>query len=76
LSGIAAQRKKSRFRDGEIVSLFVKTGQLLYEIVLAGKVESTPIATADPSTSIRLCVRLCEETLARLGKKNSPLKVK
>ena len=48
---------------------------MLMKLFLARKVESYPVVTADPYLE-RLCVRLCEETLARLGKKTSPLKVR
>ena len=48
---------------------------MLMKLFLAGKAAKYPIVTADPYLN-RLCVRFCEETLARLGKKTSPLKVK
>ncbi len=45
------------------------------EIVFSRESVNYPIATADPYLN-RLCVRFCEETLARLRTKTSPLKVR
>jgi AraC-like DNA-binding protein len=53
----------------------VKTGADVDEIVFRRENADYPVVTADPYLE-RLCVRLCEETLARLGKKTSPLKVR
>src|SRR6185295_20292300 len=53
----------------------VKTGADVDEIVFSRESGEYPIVTADPYLN-QLCVRLCEETLARLGKKTSPLKVR
>ena len=52
----------------------VKTGVSVDEIIFSGKSGEYPVITADPYLN-RLCVRFCEETLARLGKKTSQLKV-
>ena len=60
----------------KLLGCAVKTGANVDEILFSGKSEEYPIVTADPYLN-RLCVRFCEETLARLGKKKtSPLKVK
>ena len=60
----------------KLLGCAVKTGANVDEILFSGKSEEYPIITADPYLN-RLCVRFCEETLARLGKKKtSPLKVK
>ena len=53
----------------------VKTGANIDEIVFSNESGDCPVVTADPYLN-KLCVRFCEETLARLGKKTSPLKVK
>ncbi|MGB8531063.1 MAG: AraC family transcriptional regulator ligand-binding domain-containing protein [Pseudolabrys sp.] len=53
----------------------VKTGADVDEIVFSRENADYPVVTADPYLE-RLCVRLCEETLARLGKRTSPLRVR
>ena len=58
-----------------MVGCAVKTGANVDEIIFSRESGEYPIVTADPYLN-RLCVRFCEETLARLGKKTSPLKVK
>ena len=67
-----------REQVSEMEKLFccaVKTGANVDEILFPGKSGEHPIVTADPYLD-QMCVRLCNETLARLGKKTSPLKVK
>jgi AraC-like DNA-binding protein len=58
----------------KLLGCTVETGADVDEIVFSGKSAEYPIVTADPYLN-RLCVRFCEETLARLRKKTSPLKV-
>jgi AraC-like DNA-binding protein len=59
----------------KLLGCAVKTGADVDEIIFPRESGGYPIVTADPYLN-RLCVRFCEETLARLGKKTSPLKVK
>jgi hypothetical protein len=60
----------------KLLGCAVKTGANIDEIIFSGKSGEYPIVTADPYLN-RLCVRFCEETLARLGKRStSPLKVR
>ena len=59
----------------KLLGCAVKTGANVDEIIFPRESGEYPIVTADPYLN-RLCVRFCEETLARLGKKTSPLKVR
>jgi AraC-like DNA-binding protein len=59
----------------KLLGCVVKTGADVDEIIFPGKSGEYPIVTADPYLN-RLCVGFCEETLARRGKKTSPLKVR
>ena len=62
----------------ELEKLFgcaVKTGADVDEIIFPRESGAYPIVTADPYLN-RLCVRFCEETLARREKKTSPLKIR
>lgn len=59
----------------KVLGCAVKTGADVDEIVFPGVSAEYPIVTADPYLN-RLCVRVCEETLARLGEKTSPLKIR
>ena len=59
----------------KLLGCAVKTGANVDEIIFSRESGEYPIVSADPYLN-RLCVRICEETLARLGKKTSPLKVK
>ena len=59
----------------KFVGCAVKSGADFDEIIFPGKSGEYPIVAADPYLN-RLCVRFCEETLARRGKKTSPLKVR
>jgi AraC-like DNA-binding protein len=59
----------------KLLGCAVKTGADVDEIIFPGKSGEYPIVTADPYLN-RLCVGFCEETLARRGKKTSPLKVR
>jgi AraC-like DNA-binding protein len=53
----------------------IKSGADFDEVIFPGKSGEYPIVAADPSLN-RLCESFCEETLARRGKKTSPLKVR
>jgi AraC-like DNA-binding protein len=68
------RREQAREID-KLLGCAVKTGTDVDEIIFNRESAEYPIVTADPYLN-RLCVRLCEETLAHLGKKTSPLKVK
>ena len=72
---IAHNRRKQVPEMEKLLRCSVKTGADVDEIVFSRESGEYPIVTADPYLN-QLCVRLCEETLARLGKKTSPLKVK
>src|SRR4249920_1411165 len=72
---IAHNRRKQIPEMEKLLRCSVKTGADVDEIVFSRESGEYPIVTADPYLN-QLCVRLCEETLARLGKKTSPLKVK
>jgi AraC-like DNA-binding protein len=58
-----------------LLGCVVTTGAKVDEILFSGKSGEYPIVTADPYLN-RLCVRFSEETLTRLGRKTSPLKVR
>ena len=58
-----------------LLGCIVKTGANVDEIIFSRKSGEYPVVTADPYLN-QLCVRFCEETLTRLGRKTSPLKVK
>ena len=72
---IVHNRKKQVSEMEKLLRCAVKTGADVDEIVFSRENADYPVVTADPYLE-RLCVRLCEETLARLGKKTSPLKVR
>src|SRR4249919_230837 len=73
---IAHNRRKQVPEMEKLLRCAVKTGADVDEIVFSRESGAYPIVAADPYLN-RLCVRFCEETLARLGKKKtSPLKVK
>ncbi|MGC1820526.1 MAG: AraC family transcriptional regulator ligand-binding domain-containing protein [Pseudolabrys sp.] len=72
---IVHNRKKQVSEMEKLLRCAVKTGADVDEIVFSREHAAYPVVTADPYLE-RLCVRLCEETLARLGKKTSPLKVR
>ncbi len=68
--------RRENVREMEkLLGCAVKTGATVDEIIFSRESGECPIVTADPYLN-RLSVRFCEETLARLGKKTSPLKVK
>ena len=72
---IAHNRRKQVPEMEKLLRCSVKTGADVDEIVFSRESGEYPIVTADPYLN-QLCARLCEETLARLGKKASTLKVK
>ena len=72
---ITHNRRKLVPEIEKLLRCAVKTGSDFDEIVFSRESGKYPIVTADPYLN-QLCARLCEETLARLGKKASPLKVK
>ena len=72
---IAHNRRKQVPEIEKLLRCAVKTGSDFDEIVFSRESGKYPIVTADPYLN-QLCARLCEETLARLGKKASTLKVK
>ena len=72
---IAHNRRKQVPEMEKLLRCAVKAGADVDEIVFGKESGEYPIVTADPYLN-QLCVRLCEETLARLGKKTSSLKVK
>src|SRR4249920_576324 len=72
---IAHNRRKQVPEMEKLLRCAVKTGADVDEIVFGKESGEYPIVTADPYLE-QLCLRLCEETLARLGKKTSPLKVR
>ena len=72
---IAHDRRKQVPEMEKLLRCAVKAGADVDEIVFGKESGEYPIVTADPYLN-QLCVRLCEETLARLGKKTSSLKVK
>jgi AraC-like DNA-binding protein len=72
---ITHNRRKQIPEMEKLLRCTVKTGSDVDEIVFSRESGEYPIATADPYLN-QLCARLCEETLTRLGKKTSPLKVK
>jgi hypothetical protein len=59
----------------KLLGCAVKIGANVDEIIFSRESGEYPIVTADPHLN-RLCVRFCEETITRLGKKTSPLKVR
>jgi AraC-like DNA-binding protein len=59
----------------KLLGCAVKTGTHVDEIIFSVKSGEYPIVTADPYLD-RLCLRFCKETLTRLGKKTTPLKVR
>jgi AraC-like DNA-binding protein len=59
----------------KLLGCAVKSGADFDEIIFPGKSGEYPIVTADPYLNL-LCVRFCEETLARREKKTSPFKVR
>ena len=72
---IAHNRRKQVPEMEKLLRCAVKTGADVDEIVFSRGSGEYRIVTADPYLD-QLCVRLCKETLARLGKKASPLKAK
>ncbi len=68
-------RRENAREMEKLLGCAVKTGATVDEIIFSRESGECPIVTADPYLN-RLSVRFCEETLARLGKKTSPLKVK
>jgi AraC-like DNA-binding protein len=72
---IAHNRRKQVPEMEKLLRCAVKTGADVDEIVFSRGSGEYRIVTADPYLD-QLCVRLCKETLVRLGKKTSPLKVK
>jgi AraC-like DNA-binding protein len=73
---IAHNRRKQIPEIEKLLRCAVKTGADVDEIVFSRESAEYPIVTADPYLN-QMCARLCEETLARLGKKKtSTLKVK
>ena len=68
------RREQAREME-KLLRCAVKTSADVDEIIFSRESGEYPIVSADPYLN-RLCVRVCEETLARLGKKTSPLKVK
>ena len=72
---IMHDRREQAREIEKLLGCAVKTGATVDEIIFSRESGEYPIVTADPYLN-RLCVRFCEETLARLGKKTSPLKVK
>jgi AraC-like DNA-binding protein len=72
---IAYNRRKQVPEIEKLLRCAVKTGAHVDEIIFSGESAEYPIVTADPYLD-QICVRLCKETLFRLGKKTSSLKVK
>ncbi|MGB8139940.1 MAG: AraC family transcriptional regulator ligand-binding domain-containing protein [Pseudolabrys sp.] len=72
---ITHNRRKRVPEMEKLLRCFVKTGADVDEIIFGKESGEHPVVTADPYLE-RLCVRLCDETLARLGKKTSPLRVR
>ena len=72
---ITHNRRKLVPEIEKLLRCAVKTGADFDEIIFSKESGQYPTVTADPYLN-QLCARLCEETLARLGKKASPLKVK
>ncbi len=72
---ILQDRRKQVPEMEKLLGCIVKTGANVDEIVFSGKSGEYPVVTADPYLN-QLCVRFCEETLTRLAKKTSPLKVR
>jgi AraC-like DNA-binding protein len=72
---ITHDRREQVTELGKFLGCAVKSGADFDEIIFPVKSGEYPIVTADPHLN-RLCVRFCEETLARRGKKTSPLKVR
>jgi AraC-like DNA-binding protein len=68
-------RRENAREMEKLLGCAVKTGANVDEIIFSRESGEYPIVSADPYLN-RLCVHICEETLARLGKKTSPLKVK
>ena len=73
---IMHDRRKQVPEMEKLLGCAVKTGADVDEIIFSRESGEYPIVTADPYLN-RLCVRFCEETLARRGKKTtSPVKVR
>jgi AraC-like DNA-binding protein len=73
---IMHDRRKQVPQMEKLLGCAVKTGADVDEIIFPRESGEYPIVTADPHLN-RLCVRFCEETITRLGKKTtSPLKVR
>ncbi|MGB6706350.1 MAG: helix-turn-helix domain-containing protein, partial [Pseudolabrys sp.] len=72
---ITHNRRKRVPEMEKLLRCSVKTGADVDEIIFGKESGEHPVVTADPYLE-RLCVRLCDETLARLGKKTSPLRVR
>jgi AraC-like DNA-binding protein len=73
---IMHDRRKQVPEMEKLLGCAVKTGADVDEIIFPREGGEYPIVTADSYLN-RLCVRFCEETLARRGKKTtSPLKVR
>ena len=66
------RREQAREME-KLLGCAVKTGANVDEIIFSRESGEHPIVTADPYLN-RLCVRFCEETLARLGKEDQPIK--
>jgi AraC-like DNA-binding protein len=73
---IMHDRRKQVPEMEKLLGCAVKTGADVDEIIFPRESGEYPIVTADSYLN-QLCVRFCEETLARLGKKaTSPLRVR
>src|SRR4029078_1639946 len=72
---IMHDRREQAREIERLLGCAVKTGADVDEIIFSRESGERPIVTADPYLN-QMCVRLCNETLARLAKKTSPLKVK
>ena len=68
-------RSEERSKITKLIAGNIETGTGVDEIYFPPKSASSPIVTADPYLN-RLCVKICEEALARREAKDSPLKVK
>ena len=72
---IMHDRRKQVPEMEKLLGCAVKTGADVDEIIFGRESGEYPVVTADPYLE-QVCVRFCEETLARRGKKTSPLKVR
>jgi AraC-like DNA-binding protein len=72
---IMHDRREQAREIERLLGCAVKTGADVDEIIFSKESGERPIVTADPYLN-QMCVRLCNETLARLGKKTSSLKIK